>query len=148
MARILRDVRREGDDALVRLTARFDGVRARVRADLRVTPSELRALGAPAPTGRSWPRCARMAERIEAFHRAPAATAASACDLPDGSRARGGRDGRSTRPALYVPGGAGAYPSSVLMNAIPARVAGVPRVQVVTPPRALEANPGAGRGAA
>jgi histidinol dehydrogenase len=42
---------------------------------------------------------------------------------------------------LYVPGGAGAYPSSVLMNAIPARVAGVPRVAVVTPPRALEANP-------
>ena len=42
---------------------------------------------------------------------------------------------------LYVPGGAGAYPSSVLMNAIPARVAGVPAVSVVTPPRALEENP-------
>ena len=42
---------------------------------------------------------------------------------------------------LYVPGGAGAYPSSVLMNAIPARVAGVPRIVVVTPPRTLEANP-------
>ena len=42
---------------------------------------------------------------------------------------------------LYVPGGAGAYPSSVLMNAIPARVAGVGRLVVVTPPRALEANP-------
>jgi histidinol dehydrogenase len=42
---------------------------------------------------------------------------------------------------LYVPGGAGAYPSSVLMNAIPARVAGVPRVVVATPPRTLEENP-------
>ncbi len=42
---------------------------------------------------------------------------------------------------LYVPGGAGAYPSSVLMNAIPARVAGVPRIAVVTPPRTLESNP-------
>jgi histidinol dehydrogenase len=42
---------------------------------------------------------------------------------------------------LYVPGGAGAYPSSVLMNAIPARVAGVPRIAVVTPPRTLESSP-------
>jgi len=42
---------------------------------------------------------------------------------------------------LYVPGGAGAYPSSVLMNAIPALVAEVPRVLVVTPPRTLESNP-------
>ena len=42
---------------------------------------------------------------------------------------------------LYVPGGAGAYPSSVLMNAIPARVAGVPRLVVVTPPRASESSP-------
>ena len=42
---------------------------------------------------------------------------------------------------LYVPGGAGAYPSSVLMNAIPARVAGVPRLVVATPPRTLEASP-------
>jgi histidinol dehydrogenase len=42
---------------------------------------------------------------------------------------------------LYVPGGAGAYPSSVLMSAIPARVAGVPKIVVVTPPRSLEQNP-------
>ena len=42
---------------------------------------------------------------------------------------------------LYVPGGAGAYPSSVLMSAIPARVAGVGRVVVATPPKTLEANP-------
>jgi histidinol dehydrogenase len=42
---------------------------------------------------------------------------------------------------LYVPGGAGAYPSSVLMSVVPARVAGVGRIVVVTPPRALEANP-------
>src|SRR5678815_3476544 len=42
---------------------------------------------------------------------------------------------------LYVPGGAGAYPSSVLMSAIPARVASVPKIVVVTPPRSLEQNP-------
>jgi histidinol dehydrogenase len=43
--------------------------------------------------------------------------------------------------ALYVPGGAGAYPSSVLMSAIPALLAGVPRLQVMTPPRTLRENP-------
>ena len=65
--------------------------------------------------------------------------------LPSSRRARlrGSRrwSRRSTSAGLYVPGGAGAYPSSVLMNAIPARVAGVPRSLVATPPRALEASP-------
>src|SRR4029079_4774532 len=42
---------------------------------------------------------------------------------------------------IYVPGGKAAYPSSVLMNAIPAQVAGVKRIAVVTPPRSLEENP-------
>ncbi|HEY6552258.1 MAG TPA: histidinol dehydrogenase, partial [Vicinamibacteria bacterium] len=60
--------------------------------------------------------------------------------LPDGSMLE-----ETVRPldsvGLYVPGGAAAYPSSVLMNAIPARVAGVPRILVATPPRALEDNP-------
>jgi histidinol dehydrogenase len=80
-----------------------------------------------------------MARRIEAFHRHqrdPGFTVR----LPDGSVL-----GEVVRPldsvGLYVPGGAGAYPSSVLMNAVPARVAGVPRIQVATPPRTLEENP-------
>ena len=81
-----------------------------------------------------------MAERIDAFHRRQQ-DPGFRLDLPDGSVLE-----EVVRPldsaALYVPGGAGAYPSSVLMNAIPARVAGVPRVQVVTPPRALETSPG------
>jgi histidinol dehydrogenase len=76
---------------------------------------------------------------VESFHRR---------QLDRGFRMRLGKDGvleEVVRPldsvGLYVPGGAGAYPSSVLMNAIPARVAGVPRVVVVTPPRTLESNP-------
>ena len=72
----------------------------------------------------------------------PAAARAGlpACGSPTARCSR-----RCVRPlasaGLYVPGGAGAYPSSVLMNAIPARVAGVPRLVLVTPPRTLEQNP-------
>jgi histidinol dehydrogenase len=137
VAAILRAVRREGDAALVRLTARFDGVRLRT-GDLRVPPREIRrlALRADRPVVAA---LAQMAGRIEAYHRR---------QLDIGFRMRL-RDGsvleEVVRPlaavGLYVPGGAGAYPSSVLMSAIPARVAGVPRIVVATPPRALEASP-------
>jgi histidinol dehydrogenase len=138
VAAILRDVRRHGDDALVRLTARFDRVALRP-AQIRVKPSELRALARRAD--RPLVAALRaMAERIDAFHRRQQ-DRGFRLELPDGSVLE-----EVVTPldsaALYVPGGAGAYPSSVLMNAIPARVAGVPRLQVVTPPRALEASPG------
>ncbi len=134
---ILRAVRREGDLALVRFTARFDGVRLSPR-ELRVPPAEVRALAAKAD--RRVVRALRaMARRIEAFHRRQL-EAGFRVALPDGSSLE-----EVVRPlasaGLYVPGGAGAYPSSVLMNAIPARVAGVPRIVVVTPPRTLEENP-------
>ncbi len=134
---VLRAVRRDGDAALVRFTARFDGVRLSAR-ELRVPPAEVRALAAKAD-----PRVVRalraMARRIEAFHRRQLDPGFRLL-LPDGSVLE-----EVARPlasaGLYVPGGAGAYPSSVLMNAIPARVAGVPRVVVATPPRTLEENP-------
>ena len=134
---IVRAVRREGDAALVRFTARFDGVRLSPR-ELRVPPAEVRALAAKAD--RRVVRALRaMARRIEAFHRRQL-DAGFRMALPDGSSLE-----EVVRPlasaGLYVPGGAGAYPSSVLMNAIPARVAGVPRIVVVTPPRTLEENP-------
>jgi histidinol dehydrogenase len=80
-----------------------------------------------------------MSRQIESFH-ARQRDAGFALRLPDGSRLA-----EVVRPlasvGLYVPGGAGAYPSSVLMNAIPARVAGVPRIAVATPPRTLVENP-------
>jgi histidinol dehydrogenase len=138
VASILGAVRRDGDRALVSLTARFDRVRLRP-SELRVTPPELRALAERAE--RRLVRALReMAGRIETFHRRQR-DGGFALRLPDGSRLE-----EIVSPldsaALYVPGGAGAYPSSVLMNAIPARVAGVARVQIVTPPRALETAPG------
>lgn len=137
VTRIVDDVRRQGDRALLRYTQRFDAVKL-TPAALRVRPSEVRAAA----------RCAEpllvdslraMAARIEAFHRR---------QLDRGFRMRladGSLLEEVVAPiesvGLYVPGGAGAYPSSVLMSAMPARVAGVPRIAVATPPSALESNP-------
>jgi histidinol dehydrogenase len=137
VAAILRQVERGGDGALVRLTARFDRVSLSPRA-LRVPAREIRALAR-----RADPAVVRalhaMAERIGDFHRR---------QRGHGFRVRmagGSWMEESVTPldsaGLYVPGGAGAYPSSVLMSAIPARVAGVARVQVATPPRTLEESP-------
>jgi histidinol dehydrogenase len=135
--RIVRDVRLGGDAALVRLTARFDGVRL-ARNELRMRAAEVHALARRAEPGLV-AALRDMARRIEAFHREQKGR---------GFRLRH-RDGslveELVRPlesaGLYVPGGSGAYPSSVLMSAIPARVAGVPRLVVATPPGALAANP-------
>jgi histidinol dehydrogenase len=137
VARIVETVRREGDPAVLRYTARFDGVRL-APGRLRVRAAEIRALAAAADPALVKALRA-MARRIEAYHRKQH-RAGFRMRLPDGSRLE-----EVVTPldsaGLYVPGGAGAYPSSVLMNAIPARVAGVPAVTVVTPPRALEENP-------
>jgi histidinol dehydrogenase len=137
VAAIVGVVRRGGDEALVRLTARLDGVHLRPR-QLRATPAEIQALARRADP-RVVAALRAMARRIEAFH-SRQLEPGFRMRLPDGSVLE-----EAVRPlasvGLYVPGGAGAYPSSVLMNAIPARVAGVGRLVVVTPPRTLERNP-------
>jgi len=128
VARIVEDVRRHGDAALVRLTARFDGVRL-APGTLRVPAREVRRLAAQAPL--SLRRALReMAARVRAFH---------ARQRDPGFTLRLGPGARLSEvvapidsAALYVPGGAGAYPSSVLMGAIPALLAGVPRLQVMS----------------
>jgi len=135
--RIVEAVRRGGDRTLVRLTLRLDGVALSPGA-IRVPAAEVRATAARAD--RDLVRSLRaMARRIERFHRRQRGRG-FAIRLPDGSRLE-----EVVAPldsaGLYVPGGAASYPSSVLMNAIPARVAGVPRLAVATPPRALSENP-------
>jgi histidinol dehydrogenase len=136
-AGIVRAVRRGGDDAVCRLTARLDGVRLAPR-QLRVPPREIEALARKADP-RVVASLRAMAGRIEAFHRRQLERGFR-LSLADGSVLE-----EVVRPlasaGLYVPGGAGAYPSSVLMSAIPARVAGVRRLVVATPPRTLERNP-------
>lgn len=137
VAAILRAVRREGDAALVRLTRRFDGLALSART-LRVPAARVAALAARADP-ELVAALRRLATQIESYH-VRQLERGFELDLGDGSLLT-----EVVAPldavGLYVPGGAGAYPSSVLMNAIPARVAGVPRIVVVTPPRALEDNP-------
>ncbi|MFQ5692947.1 MAG: histidinol dehydrogenase [Nitrospinota bacterium] len=126
---ILDDVRRSGDRAVLRYTAKFDGVT--LRADgIRVRPREIAAAAARCdPAGLRAMRLA--ARRIEAFHRR---------QIPKGwSMGRQGeRLGQRVSPlsrvGIYVPGGRAVYPSTVLMAGIPARLAGVPERVMCTPP--------------
>lgn len=134
---IVREVKRDGDAALVRFTRRFDRVTL-TAGRLRLTRDEVRSRAARA--GRPLVACLRrLARRIEAFHRRQL-DAGFSLAWPDGTRLLETVAALDSA-GLYVPGGAGAYPSSVLMNAIPARVAGVERIVVATPPRALDDNP-------
>ncbi len=134
---VLRDVRRQGDAAVVRYTRRFDGVDLS-RSGIRVSAADVRAAARRADP-KLVASLRAIARRIEAFHRKQK-DRGFRMRLRDGSLLEE-LVGPIDSAGLYVPGGAGAYPSSVLMTAIPARVAGVPRLVVVTPPRALEANP-------
>jgi histidinol dehydrogenase len=136
VASVLADVRRAGDEALVRLTKRFDGV-SLTSLSLHVPPSEIRVLARRA-SPEIVAALRQMARRIEIYHRRQR-DVGFRLPLPGGGSVVE-RVGPLDAVGLYVPGGAGAYPSSVLMNAIPARIAGVPRIVVVTPPRTLEAN--------
>ncbi|MEB3266220.1 MAG: histidinol dehydrogenase [Cyanobacteriota bacterium] len=128
VAAILAEVRRDGDAALLRLTEQFDGVRP---DPLAIGSDQLQA--AWEATESSLRQALELAHgRILAFHQQqrPADLAMTG---PHGERL-----GRRWRPVqragLYVPGGRAAYPSTVLMNAVPAMVAGVEEVVMVTPP--------------
>jgi len=135
---ILADVKRSGDKALVEFTQRFDGYSLIEDADWVVTKDRMEeCYGLIEPELREALELA--AKRVRAYHEA---------QLPDDRDYRddaGVRLGAIWRPVdaagLYVPGGRAAYPSSLLMNAIPARVAGVERVVVVTPTPKGNSNP-------
>nr|WP_322765971.1 histidinol dehydrogenase [Cyanobium usitatum] len=125
---ILARVQAEGDAALMELTERFDGVRP---DPLRIAPQRLADAwqATPAPLQDAL----RLAhQRILAFHQHQLPTDLAVTG-PHGELL-----GRRWRPVqragLYVPGGRASYPSTVLMNAVPARVAGVQRLVMVTPP--------------
>jgi histidinol dehydrogenase len=126
---IVNDVRTRGDAALLDYTAKFD--RLTLAADgLRVTAGEIAAAGrAVAPAERDALLFAR--DRIEAFHRRQMPADDRYTD--DAGVELGIRWTAIEAVGIYVPGGLAAYPSSVLMNAIPARVAGVERVVMATP---------------
>jgi len=130
VARIVADVRNEGDAALLRYTEDHDRMKLDA-ASLRVTAEEIEAAYSEVePEFLTAIRAA--AANVRAFHEKQKRN--SWMDLqPDGTLL-----GQIIRPlrrvGVYVPGGKAAYPSSVLMNVIPAQVAGVPEIVMVTPP--------------
>ncbi|WP_119461868.1 histidinol dehydrogenase [Rhodospirillaceae bacterium SYSU D60014] len=137
VAAILADVRARGDDAVIEYTRRFDRIDP-APADLPISVAERKAAEA---------RCSAddlaalrlAAGRIEDYHRRQLPTD---FDYEDAAGVRLGSRWRSIAAAgLYVPGGTAAYPSSVLMNAIPARVAGVERLVMVVPAPGGVLNP-------
>jgi len=136
-AEIVADVRARGDAALVEYTRKFDRLDTDA-AGLRVPQAERKAAAAGVPAAQR-EALAFAAHRIEAFHRAL---------LPkdvDFTDATGTRLGARYRPldsvGVYVPGGTAAYPSSVLMNIVPAKVAGVKRIVMVVPTPGGALNP-------
>src|SRR5258708_15796829 len=126
---IIADVAARGDRALLELTRRFDGFDLDQRR-LKLTADEIDAAYA-ACEARSLDALALARDRIEAYHRRQL----PADDLfidPLGVEL-GSRWSAIEAVGLYVPGGSAAYPSSVLMNAVPAKVAGVPRLVMAVP---------------
>jgi histidinol dehydrogenase len=126
-----------GDDALVEFTKKFDRLDI-AATGLRLRPDELSAAAAQCE-GNALDALALARERIEAYHRR---------QLPRDERyvdplgvELGGRWTAIESVGLYVPGGTAAYPSSVLMNAVPAKVAGVPRLVMVVPAPDGRLNP-------
>jgi histidinol dehydrogenase len=130
-ARIVADVRARGDDALVELTARFDGWTPESAAALELGPPRFAAAfkALPLPARKA---LLLAAKRIEDFHRRE--TDAEVTPFRDRA---GATLGQVTRPlakvGVYAPGGTARYPSTILMTAIPARVAGVREIVACSP---------------
>ncbi len=129
VARILSDVRDRGDDAVIEYTERFDKI-ALTPETMRITEAEVEAAIAQCDT-LTLDALKLAAGRIRAFHEKQRPAALS---YKDEAGVRLGQRWTAIAAAgLYVPGGTAAYPSSVLMNAIPASVAGVERRVMVVP---------------
>ncbi len=137
VAAIIADVRARGDAAVIDLTARFDRLDL-TPGTLAFTAAEIDAAAAAVPAAE---RAALelAAERIEAYHRRQMPADESWIDVTGATL--GWRWTPVAAVGLYVPGGLASYPSSVLMNAIPARVAGVERVVICAPTPDGVANP-------
>ncbi|HUJ88448.1 MAG TPA: histidinol dehydrogenase [Burkholderiales bacterium] len=134
---IIKDVRARGDAALIEYTLRFDRMQAASVAALEIPRAELEAALAALPEARA--RALReAAARVRRYHERQLAQSWQYVEA-DGTLL-GQRVTPLERVGLYVPGGKAAYPSSVLMNAIPARVAGVRELIMVSPTPGGEKN--------
>ncbi len=137
VAGILDDVRKRGDAAVLEYTRRFDRVQASSVAKLEFTRGEMQGALSALPTAQ---RAAleQAAARVRTYHEKQLAQSWSYTD-EDGTRL-GQQVTALDRAGLYVPGGKAAYPSSVLMNALPAKVAGVREIVMVVPTPGGEKN--------
>lgn len=133
---IVREVRRRGDEALVHYTQLFDGVSIPIR-QFRVEPKEVKEAYQKTPQD-FLKTLERAAQRIRRFHRLQSKRSITQFE-------KGIRLGQIIRPlervGVYVPGGKASYPSTVLMAAIPAKLAGVREILMTTPPHEDGINP-------
>jgi histidinol dehydrogenase len=141
VADILADVKQRGDAAVLEYTERFDGLKAANMAALELTQAELKAAfdGLPKVQQQA---LQDAAARVRSYHEAQKKASGESWQYRD---ADGTLLGQKVTPldrvGIYVPGGKAAYPSSVLMNAIPAHVAGVGEIIMVVPTPKAEKNP-------
>ena len=133
VADILADVKARGDAAVLEYTARFDGLQAPNMAALELTQAELKAAFEGLPKVQQQ-ALQDAAARVRSYHEAQKKASGESWQYRD---ADGNLLGQKVTPldrvGIYVPGGKAAYPSSVLMNAIPAHVAGVGEIIMVVP---------------
>jgi histidinol dehydrogenase len=134
---IIEDVIARGDAALIDLTSRFDGLDL-TPGTLRVSEAEIDAAVADCPTD-ALDALTLAKGRIEAYHAAQKPQDSTTTDSLGVTL--GWRWTAIESVGLYVPGGRASYPSSVLMNAVPAKVAGVPRIAMAVPTPRGETNP-------
>jgi len=137
VANILREVKKRGDAAVLEYTQRFDRLNAGTLAELELTQAALEAAldSLPADQRRA---LEQAAERVRAYHEKQLISSWSYTE--DDGTLLGQQVTSLDRVGLYVPGGKAAYPSSVLMNAIPAKVAGVTELIMVVPTPGGEKN--------
>lgn len=133
VADILADVQRRGDAAVLAYTARFDGLLAPTMAALELTQADFKAAFEAIPAAQRT-ALQSAANRVRAYHEAQKKASGESWSYRD---ADGTLLGQKVTPldrvGVYVPGGKAAYPSSLLMNAIPAHVAGVQEIIMVVP---------------
>ena len=140
VADILSDVQARGDAAVLAYTQRFDGLAAASMAELELTQAELKAAFDALPAAQKAALQA-AASRVRRYHEAQKAASGESWSYRDeDGTLLGQKVTPLDRVGIYVPGGKAAYPSSVLMNAIPAHVAGVGEIIMVVPTPRGERN--------
>ena len=140
VADILADVQQRGDEAVLEYTARFDGLEVASMSTLELTQAELKAAYEALPAAQR-DALQAAAQRVRTYHEAQKKANGQSWNYRD---EHGSLLGQKVTPldrvGIYVPGGKAAYPSSVLMNAIPAHVAGVGEIIMVVPTPRGEKN--------